>query len=100
MQRKPPTSASTPSIYSDGDGDEYALQNLARQTGGREFTVGPKMSLQQIYAAIAEDLRFQYELGYRPPPSKPGKYHKLDLKVLGKDLTARAREGYFTAATK
>jgi hypothetical protein len=39
------------------------------------------MTLQQIYAAIAADLRLQYELGYRPPDSRPNKYHKIDLKA-------------------
>jgi Ca-activated chloride channel homolog len=86
--------------YSEGGGDEYALQNLARQTGGREFTVSPQMSLQHIYAAIAGDLRLQYELGYRPPDSKAGKYHKIDLESVDKALTIQAREGYFTPGPK
>jgi Ca-activated chloride channel family protein len=86
--------------YSDGGGDENVLKNLAKQTGGQEFTVSSRMSLTQIYAAIAGDLRLQYELGYRPPDSKPGKYHKIDLKLTDKALTVQSREGYFTPAPK
>ena len=82
--------------YSNGGGDEGALRDLSRQTGGREFTVGPASTLQQIYASIAADLRLQYELGYRPPDTRPNKYHKIDLRATDKTLTVQARDGYFT----
>jgi Ca-activated chloride channel family protein len=82
--------------YSEGGGDEGVLRDLSRQTGGREFTVGTTSTLQQIYASIAADLRLQYELGYRPPDTRPNKYHKIDLKATNKALTIQARDGYFT----
>ncbi len=82
--------------YSNGGGDENVLKNLSKQTGGREFSVDSKMTLQQIYAAIADDLRMSYELGYRPPESKPNKYHKIDLQTKDKSLQVQARDGYFT----
>ena len=84
--------------YSNGGGDLGALKNLSRATGGRVFTVSPAMTLQQIYAEIAADLRLEYELGYIPPASAPNKYHKLDLQAVGKNLIVQAREGYFTPA--
>jgi Ca-activated chloride channel homolog len=82
--------------YSNGGGDEDILRNLSKQTGGREFTVSRKMTLEQIYTAIASDLRLQYEIGYRPPDSRPNKYHKIDLKPRNKTLSVQAREGFFT----
>jgi Ca-activated chloride channel homolog len=82
--------------YSDGGGDYDTLSHLSKATGGRVFTVGPDMSLEQIYAQIADDMRLQYQLGYRPPASRPNKYHKIDLKATDKKLTVQAREGYFT----
>ena len=54
------------------------------------------MTLPQIYAAIADDMRLQYEIGYPPPESKANKYHKIDLSAKDKALTVQAREGYFT----
>jgi Ca-activated chloride channel family protein len=84
--------------YSNGGGDESGLKDISRQTGGREFTVGPSLSLQQIYASIASDLRLQYELGYHPPDPRPDKYHKIDLRSTNKDLAVQARDGYFTPA--
>jgi Ca-activated chloride channel family protein len=82
--------------YSNGGGDEGVLKDLSKATGGREFSVTSTMTLQQIYATIAADLRLQYELGYRPPDSRPNKYHKIDLTAKDKKLTVQAREGYFT----
>ena len=82
--------------YSNGGGDEDVLKDMSRQTGGREFSVDSKMTLPQIYSTIAADLRLQYELGYRPPASRPNKYHKIDLAAKDKKLAVQAREGYFT----
>jgi Ca-activated chloride channel family protein len=82
--------------YSNGGGDVGVLKDLSKATGGREFSVDAKMTLQQIYGEIASDLRLEYELGYRPPDSKPGKYHKIDLAAKDKKLIVQAREGYFT----
>ena len=82
--------------YSNGGGDIDALNNLSSATGGRVFTVSPTMTLEQIYAEIARDLRLQYELGYQPPDSRPNKYHKIDLRAKDSKLTVQAREGYFT----
>ena len=65
------------------------------QTGGREFSVDSTMTLQQI-AAIADDLRLQYEIGYRPPDSRPNKYHKISLATTDKKLLVQSRDGYFT----
>jgi Ca-activated chloride channel family protein len=82
--------------YSNGGGDIDVLNDLSKATGGRVFTVGPQMTLPQIYAAIADDMRMQYELGYTPPKSKPNKYHKIALTTKDNTLTVQAREGYFT----
>ena len=45
-----------------------ALEKLSESTGGHVFTVSRTMSLREIFAQIADDLRLQYELGYSPPP--------------------------------
>jgi Ca-activated chloride channel family protein len=82
--------------YSNGGGNEDILKDLSRQTGGREFSVNSTTTLQQIYAIIAADLRQEYEIGYRPPDSRPDKYHKIDLSLTHKKLTVQARDGYFT----
>jgi Ca-activated chloride channel homolog len=73
-----------------------ALEKLSESTGGRVFTVSRTMSLRDIFAQIAQDLRLQYELGYKPPPdTQPNSYHKLELKAKDKKLTVQARKGFF-----
>ena len=55
------------------------------------------MPVDQIYAAIEEELRNQYSLGYSPNPSNTGAgYHKIHLTTNNKDLTVQARDGYYT----
>lgn len=82
--------------YSRGAGNRGALERLSNATGGRVFTVGPTTSLKQVYAAINDDLRLAYELGYRPPNSHPNKFHKIELSTVDKKLTVQARKGYFS----
>jgi Ca-activated chloride channel family protein len=73
-----------------------ALEKLSESTGGHVFTVSQNMSLRDIFAQIADDLRLQYELGYKPPPdTKPNSYHKLELKAKDKKLIVQARKGFF-----
>ena len=55
------------------------------------------MPVDQIYAAIEEELRNQYSLGYSPNPANTGAgYHKIHLTTNNKDLTVQARDGYYT----
>ncbi len=76
-----------------------ALQKLSESTGGRVFTVSPRSSLREIYTQIGDDLRLQYQLGYRPPATnQPNSYHKLELKAKDKKLTVQARKGFFQPA--
>jgi Ca-activated chloride channel family protein len=73
-----------------------ALRQLSESTGGRVFTVSRTLGLREIFSQISQDLRFQYELGYRPPPdTKPNSYHKLELKTRDKKLLVQARRGFF-----
>jgi VWFA-related protein len=72
------------------------LQQLAKTSGGRFFEVSRKEPLDKIYAAIDEELRNQYVLGYAPgkPDATPG-YHKLSLTVKPKDLSVQTRDGFY-----
>ena len=79
-----------------GDPGLATLEKMAESTGGRVFTVSKTLSLREIYARIAEDLRLQYEVGYTPPATvQPNSYHRLELKARDKKLTVQARKGFF-----
>jgi VWFA-related protein len=71
------------------------LQRISEETGGGYFEVSNKMPLDKIYDQIEEELRNQYSLGYTPDKSDSG-YHKIVVSVKRKNLTVRARDGYYT----
>ncbi len=72
------------------------LQQMSQATGGRFFEVSKKDPIDKIYAAIDEELRNQYSMGYTPSKddSTPG-YHKLHLAVKQKDLIVQTRDGFY-----
>jgi stalled ribosome rescue protein Dom34 len=53
--------------------------------------------LGRSFSQLANELRNQYNIVYRPEPMKSdGKYHTLTLRVKGrKDVVVRARKGYY-----
>ena len=53
------------------------------------------MPLDKIYDQIEEELRNQYSLGYTADQSSGG-YHKIVVSVKRKNLTVRARDGYYS----
>ena len=71
------------------------LQRISQETGGGYFEVSNKMPLDKIYDQIEEELRNQYSLGYTPGQASGG-YHKILVSVKRKNLTVRARDGYYT----
>lgn len=80
----------------EGDGDKV-LKYLAAETGGQAFFPFKAEDLAQSFENIANELRHQYNIFYRPDPLKTdGLYHAVDLRVKGrKDLVVRARKGYY-----
>jgi VWFA-related protein len=74
------------------------LARISQETGGRMFEVSKKLTVDQIYAQIEEELRNQYSIGYTPDRANAtGGYHKIQLVAKGKDLLVQTREGYYAA---
>ena len=86
--------------YGEDTRGKRILKTISDFTGGRVFEVSRKTPLAQIYTDIAEDMRFQYQLGYTPPEAKVGDYHIIELKPVNKQLTVIARKGYYTTNAK
>ena len=80
----------------EGDGDKV-LRYLTTETGGQAFFPFKVQDLAQDFENIANELRRQYNIFYRPEPLKAdGLFHAINLKVNGrKDLVVRARKGYY-----
>jgi VWFA-related protein len=78
------------------DGDKI-MKYFAVETGGLSFFPFKAEDLSQSFENIANELRHQYMILYRPEPLKAdGLYHTVDIRVHGrKDLVVRARKGYY-----
>jgi VWFA-related protein len=81
-------------IESDGD---KVLKYFTAETGGRAFFPFKVEDLEQSFENIANELRHQYNISYRPEPLlTDGLFHVIDLRVKGrKDLQVHARKGYY-----
>jgi len=72
------------------------LQQISRETGGRFFEVTKKQPINQVFAAIEEDLRNQYSIGYSPDrPEQSGSYRRIHLTTKQTGLIVQTREGYY-----
>ena len=76
------------------------LDQVALDTGGRNFPVVSLDKLPGIGVQIARELRNQYVLGFAPATqTADGKFHRVDLKLATPDaeseLRAYYRQGYY-----
>jgi Ca-activated chloride channel family protein len=87
---------STNILHVDTDGDKV-LKYFAQETGGQAFFPFKATDLAQSFENIANELRHQYNVLYRPQPMKAdGLYHTVDIKLKNrKDLVVRAQHGYY-----
>ncbi|MDP9169175.1 MAG: VWA domain-containing protein [Acidobacteriota bacterium] len=87
---------STNTKRDDLDGDKV-LRYLTDETGGQAFFPFKVEDLDQSFENIANELRHQYNIFYRPEPLKAdGLYHPVLVKVkTRKDLMVKARKGYY-----
>lgn len=70
------------------------LQRISRETGGIYYEASGNTPLDKIYFQIQDELRNQYNLGYSSDQTGAG-YRKISVSVKGKNMTVRAREGYY-----
>jgi Ca-activated chloride channel family protein len=78
------------------DGDKV-LKYFTAETGGRPFFPFKVEDLEVSFDNIANELRHQYNLSYRPEPLlTDGLFHNVDMRVKGrKDLVIHTRKGYY-----
>jgi VWFA-related protein len=75
------------------------LMRLSKETGGAFFEVSKKQGIEQIYEAIQQELRSQYNLGFiSDQPGEISEFRTLKLATKQKDLVVRSRERYWAKA--
>jgi VWFA-related protein len=79
-----------------GGGSDSTLQKMADETGGHDFHVDRKLTLQDAFNELQEEMRSQYAIGYVPTnPNKDGTFRKLEIRTGNKDWKVQARKGYY-----
>lgn len=73
------------------------LQQLAKETGGGFFEVSKKLTVDQIYDRIEEELRNQYSLGFTPAGGDSYGFRRISVTVKQKNLIVQSPEGYYPA---
>ena len=87
---------STNITHIETEGDKV-MRYFASQTGGASFFPFEAKDLNQSFENVANELRHQYNLFYRPQPlNNDGKFHIVSIRVKDrKSLLVRARKGYY-----
>jgi VWFA-related protein len=87
---------STNITHLETSGDKV-LKRYAEETGGIAFFPFKAEDLGQSFENIANELRHQYNVFYRPEPLRTdGLYHPVEIRVKERrELSVRARHGYY-----
>jgi VWFA-related protein len=78
-----------------GSMGKQALKTLSQETGGRLYEISKKLPLQAVYAAIQEELRNQYSLGYTPPKDGSAGFRRISLRTRDGKFDVVTRAGYY-----
>ena len=74
------------------------LQTLAKKTGGRSYQANNLDVLREAFAAIAQELRNQYHVGYYPKSPAGGKRpRQVTVKVRRPNIDVRGRKTFIFA---
>lgn len=68
------------------------LRYVADATGG--LAIMNRNKVLPALEQVASDFQTYYSLGYRAPEAGRGRYHKIEVKVKGRGLLVRHRDGY------
>ncbi len=81
-----------------GGGSDSTLKRMAEETGGRDFHVDRKISLQDAFDELQDEMRSQYAIGYEPTnAAKDGTFRKVEIRTNNKDWKMQARRGYYAS---
>jgi VWFA-related protein len=74
-----------------------SLAIASKATGGLHMNPVRDRSIEKGMDAIGGELHAQYTISYRPSGEDPEGYHEIKVEVNRKDVTLRARPGYYIA---
>ncbi|MEP6716316.1 MAG: VWA domain-containing protein [Terriglobia bacterium] len=75
------------------------LERISRDTGGSFYEVSKKLSIEDIYARLQEELRNQYSIGYTSDKAAgDAAFRAIKVTATRSGLTVQSREGYYAGA--
>jgi len=79
---------------------DSALRQMSEDTGGHVFHIDNRLTLQDAFTQLQEEMRSQYAIGYTPTnPAKDGTFRKIEMRTGNKDYKVQARKGYYAIKT-
>jgi VWFA-related protein len=79
------------------DHGDKTLERLAEETGGAAFFTGDMLALERSFGRIANELRSQYLITYKPTNDQyDGSYRKVEVKLINgnEKFRLRTKRGY------
>jgi len=79
------------------DHGDKSLERMCDETGGAAFFTGDMLALERSFSRIANELRTQYLITYRPTNDRyDGSYRKVEVKLLNgnEKFRLRTKSGY------
>ena len=80
-------------------GDQY-LHSLAQKSGGRLYSANDTTQLSEAFTRIAQELRWQYSIGYYPKAGtdESSERRQIRVRVHQPDLAVKARDSYMKSS--
>lgn len=83
---------------------KQVLDRTCGETGGRVFEVGKRLTVEESFAGIAEELKAAYRIGFTPDAAAARfGFHPIDLNLANADLNKKddlqTRSGYYGGET-
>jgi VWFA-related protein len=71
------------------------LERISKETGGTFFEVSKKLSIDDIFDRLQEELRNQYSIGYTPDQAASSGFRSVKVATKDTKLIVQSREGYY-----
>ena len=82
-----------------GGVSDSELRRMSEETGGHVFHVDRKLTLQDAFSELQNEMRSQYAIGYTSTnANKDGTFRKIEIKTNNKDWKVQARKGYYASS--
>jgi VWFA-related protein len=85
------------SVVTESAGRDQFLTRLGSATGGRVLRIPSLDRLADAFASVLDEFRTRYVLAYSPTGVPSAGWHKIDVRVRGRQVSVDARRGYFAA---